>query len=99
VLQGRVHLEAQEFVEPLRGRGQVLEVVVIEGPRLGSVDDLHEDIAQDQIDGIGVPAVRQLLPGKDNGIAAESSFHARFTAIGKSVSKLSRDKCTCILVK
>ena len=74
VLQGRIHLVAEQFVEPLRGRGQALEIVVIQRARHRTVDDLHVNIIEHDVDGIGLPAVGQLLAGEDDAVAGEIGF-------------------------
>ena len=71
VLQGRIHPVAEQFVEPLRGGGQALEVVVIEGTGHRPVDDLHVNIVEYDIDGIGLAAVGQFLAGEDDAVAGE----------------------------
>ena len=74
VLQGGVHLVAQKLVEPLRGRGQAFQVVVIERPGHRPVDDLDENIVQDDIDAVGLPAVGQFLAGEDDAVAGEAGL-------------------------
>ena len=91
VLEGRVHPVAEQLVEPLRGRGQALEVVVIEGPRHRPVDDLHVNITEDDIDGIGLAAVGQLLAGEDDAVAGEIRLQRPLRAVGLPVPDLRRD--------
>ena len=66
VLDRGVHLVAEQFVEALRGGGQALEVAVIEGPRHRPIDDLHVNIVENDIHGIGLAAVGQLLAREDD---------------------------------
>ena len=100
VLEGGVHLVAEQFVEPLRGGGQALEVVVIERPGHRPIDDLHVNIIEDDIDGIGLAAVGQFLAGEDDAVAGESptsrcSVRRRPSGL---ISDLCRDKAACILI-
>ena len=89
VFQGGVHLVAEQFVEPLRGRGQAFEVIVIERPCHRPVDDLHEHVIENDIDAIGLPAVGQLLAGEDDAVAGETRFQRSLRAVAPAGSESS----------
>ena len=99
VFQGGVHLVAEQFVEPLRGRGQALEVVVIERAGHRPVDDLDEDIVEDDVDAIGLAAVGQLLAGEDDAVAGEAGLQRPFGAVGLPVADLGGDAGTGVLIQ
>ena len=86
VLQGGVHLVAQKLVEPLRGRGEALEVVVIERAGHRPVDDLDERIVEDDVDAVGLPAVGQFLAGEDHAVAGEAGFQRPLGAVALPVA-------------
>ena len=71
ILNRRVQLIAEQFVEPLRGRGQALEIVVIKRSRHRAIDHLHVNIIKHNIDRISLPAIGKLLAGKNDAIAVK----------------------------
>ena len=99
VLERRIHPVAEQLIEPLRGRGQALEVIVIEGTGHRPVDDLHVNIIEYDIDRIGLAAVGEFLTGEDDAVAGEIGLQRALRAVVLPVSNLGRNACKGILAE
>src|SRR3954465_11385546 len=99
VFEGSVHPVTQNLVEPLGSRGQVAEVVVIEGPGLGPVDDLHENVVEHEVNPVGLSAVGELLAGEDDAVTSESGLKLPLPAVRERVSEFRVDARKSVLEK
>ena len=99
VLQGREHRVAHDFIEPLRRGGEFFEVVVVEGPRQGVVEDLAVEVVRDDVHGVRRPAVGQRLAREHDGIPGIADLDSPRGPVGGLVPDLRRDEGPGVLVQ
>ena len=88
VLQGCEHRVAHDLVEPLRRGGQALEVIVVEGPRQGVVEDLAVEVMRDDVHGVRNPAVGERFAREHDPIAGITDLDPPRGPVGGLVPEL-----------
>ncbi len=99
VLEGGEEDIAEDFVAALGSRGERLEVVVVQWPDGGVIEDLPVGLIEDKVNGIGDSSIGQPLAGEDHAVAGEAGFEGALRAIGGGIAEFRGEEGGGILEK
>ena len=99
VLEGGEEFIAEDFVAALGRRREGFEVVVVQGPGGGAIEDLPIRLVEEEIDGVGCRAVGQPLAREDHAVAGEARFEGPLSPIVGFIVEFGRDIRSSVCVK
>lgn len=99
VLECGVDPVAQELVEALCGRCELLQIGVVEGSKRRGVEYFPIRVREDQVHGIGRPAVRESLASEDDAVSVEERVEPPGLPVDRPVVELCLDEGRGILLQ
>jgi hypothetical protein len=97
VLECSKEFIAEDFVAALSRWREGFQVVVVQGPGRGVIQDFPIRLVEDEIDGVGCRTVGQPLASEDHAVPGEASFEGALRAIGGGITELGQNGDKSIL--